>query len=259
MKQIPSQTSGNLEIDFPVIKIDRVGTLIKTSLHILFTNFTTISKIVLTVFLPVEILKNYLLYTTGTQDNMTLIIRIEMLLESVFGTLTAPALIYALMEIFRTGTAPPVNDSFRWGRRQWARIFANRFRSGLAILGGILLLVIPGIVFAIWFVLVDAIVTIEGDKEFRVLNRSRKLTEGHRWMLFFSGCCGYLLFFGVAFVSSIPLAFVDHWLVSTAIDCALDIFYQILTIIFFLAYLHLVAREKDRSHPPETGGTGVIL
>jgi hypothetical protein len=44
-----------------------------------------------------------------------------------------------------------------------------------------MLLVIPGIICAVWFALVDPIVAIEADEQNKVLRRSRELTEGFRW------------------------------------------------------------------------------
>jgi len=224
-----NESAGYLEINFPVVKVDGVGNLLKATLRTWFANLGTVSKIVLMVFLPLEVIKNYI-YAAGAQDNLALIIRIEMLIEGVFGSLTVPALIYALITVFRTGSAPSIGESFRWGRRQWARVFGNRWLAGMAMLGGLILLIIPGIVFAVWFVFVDAIVSIEGDKQRHVLKRSRELTKGHRWMLFFSGVIAFILISLRAFILGIPLAFIDHWLLSAGGDCLLDVLYQILPI-----------------------------
>lgn len=248
-----NKSAGYLEIDFPVVKIDGAGSLLKATLRTLFTNIGIVSKIVLTVFVPLELIKNYFIYSIGAQDNLAIIIRIEMLLESVFSSLTVPALIYALITVFRTGSAPSIRESFRWGFRQWARVFGNRWLAGMAMLGGLILLIIPGIVFAVWFVFVDAIVSIEGDKQPNVLRRSRKITRGHRWMLFFSGVIAFVLIFFAAAVSGLPLAFIDHWIISAVVDCLFDVVFQILPIMFLLAYLNFVSAEREAIPLAEIG------
>ncbi len=249
-----NESVGYLEIDFPLIKVDGVGSLLKATLRTLFANLVIILKIILPVFVPLELIKNYFIYAAGAQENLALIIRVDMLLAGVFGSLTVPALIYALLAVFRTGNAPSVGESFRWGRRQWGRVFVNRWLAGMAIVGGLILLVIPGIVFAVWFVFVDAIVSIEGDKQPHVLRRSRELTRDHRWMIFFSGFIALILLFLVGAVLGVPLAFMDHWLLSAIVNCLLAVIYQIIPIMFLLAYLHFVSTAKETIPLVETGG-----
>jgi len=245
---------GYLEIDFPVVKVDGVGNLLKATLRTMFANLGIVSKIVLTVFVPLELIKNYFLYSAVAQDILPLIIRIDMLLNFVFSSLTVPALIYALISVFRTGSAPSIIESFRWGLRQWARVFGNRWLAGMAVIGGLILLIIPGIVFAVWFIFVDQIVSIEGDKQRHVLRRSREITRGHRWMLFFSVVIVFVIIFLAGAVLSVPLAFIDHWLLSAIVDCLLDIVYHILPIMLLLAYLNFTSAERESVPNAETGG-----
>jgi len=103
-------------------------------------------------------------------------------------------------------------------------------------------LIVPGIIFATWFVFTDAIVSIEGDDQRHVLRRSRELTKGHRWMLCFSGLLLFVLICVIGFCSSVALAFFDHWVISTLIDCFLDIMFESLLVMFLMAYLYLVSR-----------------
>jgi hypothetical protein len=248
--------TGSLAIDLPVTPIRQVGDLLDATLTVFRRHFLVIAKIVLLVFLPVEFAKNYLLYVAGGQESLLRLIRIEQLLEIVFGSPTTPALIYALIAAFRTSQAPSLRGAFRWGRRQWARTLGNRWLAGMALVGGLILLVVPGFIFAVMFCLVDPIVAIEGDSQPHVLRRSRELTSGHRWMLFAAGTVCVLLIALAAFILGLPQGFLDleHWLFDAVTDCLLDVWYQILHIMLLLASLSFMAgREGLR---PATGAGG---
>jgi hypothetical protein len=238
--------NGSLTIDFAVQPLAGVGSLVGQSLQLLFRYFRPIAAITLIVFAPVEIAKNLLLYRAGVQDNLALTIRLDMTLGAIFSSLVAPALIYALVGAMRTGSVPGLGECFRWGRRQWWRTFANRWLAGLAILGGLILLVIPGVIFAVWFCLVDPIVAIEGDKQRKVLTRSRDLTRNHRWTIFGAGCLCFLLMLVVSLLIGIPLALVDHWFVTATIDCLSDVASSFFTVLMLVVYLRLaVGRNKS--------------
>ena len=248
-------STGSLAIDFSVTPIRHVGDLLDATFTVFRRHFLVIAKIVLLVFLPVEFVKNYLLYVAGGQESLIRIIRIEQLLEMVFGSLTTPALIYALIAVFRSGPAPSLGEAFRWGRRQWARTVGNRWLAGMALVGGLILLVVPGFIVAVMFCLVDSIVAIEGDNQPHVLRRSRELTGGHRWMLFASGTVCLMLIVLAAFILGLPqgLLDVEHWLFDAVTDCLLDVWYQILHIMLLLAYLSLVA-GRERARPAAGAG-----
>ncbi len=236
--------SGYLDIDFSAPKADRVGKLLEVSFGTFFGNFGSILKIVLAVFLPLELIKNYWIYAVEMQENAATVFRVDSLLGSVFGALVTPALIFSIVTKLRTGTAPPIGESFSWGGRQWGRTFGNRLLAGAAMLGGAILFIIPGVVLAIWFVFVDAIVGVEGDRQRHVLARSRILTEGHRWMIFFAGCILFLFLLLVGVIGCIPFVLVDHWITSAVADISMVVGGQIFVVTFLMAYLSITESER---------------
>lgn len=55
---------------------------------------------------------------------------------------------------------------------------------GLAVLGGFILFVIPGIIFSVWFCLAMFVFVAEGLKGTSALKRSRQLVQGYWWPVF---------------------------------------------------------------------------
>lgn len=60
-------------------------------------------------------------------------------------------------------------------------VIAVSIMSGILIMLGTLLLLIPGIVIAVWTVVATPVAAIEGLKNSAALSRSRDLTRGHFW------------------------------------------------------------------------------
>lgn len=75
------------------------------------------------------------------------------------------------------------------------------FIVALTVLGGFILLIIPGIVFAVWFSFSTYVFIAEGKKGKSAMVRSKELVKGYWWVIF-----GRLLVIGIlgAIVSQIP-------------------------------------------------------
>lgn len=67
-------------------------------------------------------------------------------------------------------------------RRIWPILVAGAL-AFLAFYGGLLLLLVPGILFALWFSLAVPVVMAEPVGPVKALGRSRALTRGYRWVL----------------------------------------------------------------------------
>ena len=109
-----------------------------------------------------------------------------------------------------------------------------------------MLLIVPGIIFGIWFWLVTPIVVIEGPGRASALCRSRELTRGYRGrilgaillhrVLFFI-CVGIVVwFFGARGLSV--------WYFLAFQDCLLAVLMQTSTVMGLLMYLGIAARGK---------------
>lgn len=115
--------------------------------------------------------------------------------------------------------------------------------AGIAVVGGIFLLVVPFFyLMTIWFVFIPILV-IEDVQYFKSLERSRKLVRGYGWSVFFT-----VFFTGIAggviyIVTSIPDRVMDNsplllsW-ITTTIGDSLTI--SLVALIIYFAYERLV-------------------
>jgi hypothetical protein len=64
---------------------------------------------------------------------------------------------------------------------KWFSYFLASLISGLLIFLGFILLIIPGIIFIVWFFLVPYVVVVEEASPIEALKRSKKTVRGHFW------------------------------------------------------------------------------
>ncbi|HUS51921.1 MAG TPA: hypothetical protein VMX77_00460 [Candidatus Bathyarchaeia archaeon] len=75
----------------------------------------------------------------------------------------------------------PIREVLRLAWPKWSAYFLANLLSGFLILLGFLLLIIPGIVFMIWFFFIPFVVVIEKKGAVQSLKRSKALVSSHFW------------------------------------------------------------------------------
>jgi hypothetical protein len=79
------------------------------------------------------------------------------------------------------GDPVDTSESYRWGFRHLGNVLWISLLAGLAILGGLILLVIPGIIIAVMLTLVIPALLFEDKRGSASLGRSWNLVKGHFW------------------------------------------------------------------------------
>ncbi len=91
------------------------------------------------------------------------------------------------------GQITPVGELLRqsWSGKVW-QLFLLQVLTALIVGFGILLLIIPGIIFGVWFAFSTYVLILEDRGVTESLGRSRQLVAGHFWTVL-----GYNLLFGI--------------------------------------------------------------
>jgi hypothetical protein len=79
------------------------------------------------------------------------------------------------------GETVDVESSYRWGFKRLGEVVVVAILVSLVILGGLILLVIPGLIFAVMLSVAIPALVIEGKKGTEALSRSWQLVKGHFW------------------------------------------------------------------------------
>jgi hypothetical protein len=222
------------------------------ALRLWCANVVLIASIVLTVWLPGNLLGEYLIWHVPSDDDLGRSFRVSSLIEGVFGVISSGALVYALAQL-KKGRRPGYFEALSVGFRNWGRLFSARFFAGIWILLGLILLVIPGIVLMVRYAFIDAVVVLEGAGRKSARRRSTELTRGLRWQIFMAA-----LLFAAAFASLeylIRVSYTENFpalntmAMDVAVDCVLDIVYAIIEIVIFLYYWQATEHPHDEFNP----------
>ncbi len=232
----------------------------KTSeaIQLLVGNFPLLALVILTVWLPGNLLVNYLVFYVFDPDDVFRAARVGMWIEGIFGPIYLGAMIHALWQI-KQGRPVGYGEAIGVGLRNWGRLFAARFVAGLLILLGLLLLIVPGVVLALRYAFVDCAVIIEEANTKEALRRSTDLTAGIKLRLLALAVSLFLGFILVSAAIYFPITLLEElgqlsvpaaMAAEFTADCVLDIVYAVLQIAIFLYYWEKREVEWAAERPP---------
>lgn len=220
--------------------------------RLLGRNFGLFTAIILTVWLPGNTFANYVAYNAEPASDIGFV-RSSMWIEAIFGPIYIGALVYALFQI-KSGRTVTYQEAIAVGFKKWGPLFAAKFVAGILMGLGLIAFVIPGVMLAVRYSLVDAAVIVEGKSASASLRRSTELTVGRRWQIFWAGVLFCFPFMSLSVAVYLPLAFVeslDIMPVAVVLDCGLDMDFALLQIVVFLFYWEAVQEEN----PVDDGAT----
>lgn len=166
------------------------GRVIENTLHVLGKNpWTYLGLSALFVGVPSLVGTFVLLHlkqagvidSTGVQAAMA-----QFAFSAIVGLFSYPALAGAYVVAIAQlgGRRVGFGEAASAGLRHWPSLFAVGVLSGLGVTLGLILLVVPGVILAVMWLLAGPALVIEGLPPTAALNRSQALTRGNRWAMF---------------------------------------------------------------------------
>ena len=214
-------------------------------------DFGTISLLVLTVWLPANLLVNSYEYHAAGANSQG-VLKLANLVDGMFAPISLAGILHVVAGRARGGrVAYP--EALAAGFRSWGRLFAARWVAGLLILLGLIALVVPGIILLLRYALLDPVVVLEGAKGADARRRSAELAKGRRWQIIGAA----VLFFGpflavyvgaYALLAQFP-AFETMW-TETAMNCVMDLVSSLYVIVIFLMYREARSLEDGPAGGP---------
>ena len=219
-------------------------------------HFGLFAAIILTVWLPGNLLVNYVSHHVAGAGDIGFL-KLTMWIEGLFGPLYIGALVYSLFRI-KSGHAVTYREAISVGLKNWGALVGARFVAGLLMGLGFMALVVPGVILAVRYSLLDAAVIVEGKGTSQSRARSTELSLGRRWQIFWSAILFFILFMIFSIVIYLPLGFVeslDVMPVEVILDCILDIAYAVIQIVIFLFYWEATQTHHDAEPAPPPYGS----
>jgi hypothetical protein len=239
---------GYLEIDFATVRFASPLPLLRDSLRVFFSNLPFLAAATLVVYLPGKLATQFLCYLLDIPFAGVLSYFVLESSDLLLSALVVPAIIFGLVHRFRTGRAPALGESLRWGRRQWFKTLANQVKVEITIALWGALLVIPGVVAMVRLTFVDVVVAVEADLEHDVLGRSTRLAQGRRWRIFFV-LLPMLVLNLAAFLALDRVGAANSRVAFALADSILAVAGQLATVAALLMYLGTVQKRVTKLKP----------
>jgi len=222
------------------------GELIKDSFLIYFKNFGTIYLIFFLPFIPVGIWQCYALIKA---DFVHIVIsQVFWLMLSIFLTIVVAS---ALSDIC-LGNKPTLRRAYGRATPVFGRYLWTQFLVMLIVLGGYLLLIIPGIFFSAFYMLFAPIVILENLSGANALKRSKELGKGFYLRNILATATFFVLFYLWIFVQISILSDIvqsiginDPYLIFMMSGIISLIPAPLISIIMILIYYDLRVRKES--------------
>ena len=239
---------GYLEIDFATVRFASPLPLLRDSLRVFFSNLPFLAAATLVIYLPGKLATQFLCYLLDIPFAGVLSYFVLEISDLLLSALVVPTIIFGLVHRFRTGRAPALGESLRWGRRQWFKTLANQVKVEITIALWGALLVIPGVVAMVRLTFVDVVVAVEAGLEHDVLGRSTRLAQGRRWRIFFV-LLPMLVLNLAAFLALDRVGAANSRVAFALADSILAVAGQLATVAVLLMYLGTVQKRVTKLKP----------
>jgi len=221
----------------------KLGELIGTGWEIYKKNFKLFLFIILIIYLPINIILNLVPGTSETFGGVMAYLRLTQILELVLGIIATMAIAYAVNKIVNH-KKPELWESIKSALLVWDKAILTALLAGLILIVLYLLLIIPGIIYSVYYTFALYTVILKDKKYKKALDYSKSIVKGRWWRVFGIIIVVTLLFSFVAGIISSPIAIYENYITNVISDTVFDIIYALQTIVFAVLFINLSSIKK---------------
>jgi len=242
-----------------------IGEILSTAFEIYKANAQNLLMIVAIVVVPLTFISAFIGGVIFAPEKETVMIFGESV-ETVSARTASAALIVALVGVVigviinavlqaaimrgaaqgSIGDPVDIDASYKWGFARFGSVLLISILVGLAVLGGFILLIIPGIIFMVMFAVAIPALVVENLRGTDAMSRSWNLVKGNFWH-----ALGLIIVAGIitavvgGIVGAIGGAISDNWFVAWIFQAIAQIVTApFAAIVSVLLYLDLRARRE---------------
>ena len=242
-----------------------IGEILSTAFEIYKANAANLLMIVAIVVVPLTFISAFIGGVVFAPDEETVTLfgetvesadartfgaaLIVLLVGVVIGVIINAVLQAAIMRGAAQGSiGDPVDidASYKWGFARFGSVLLISILVGLAVIGGLILLIIPGLIFLVMFSVAIPALVVENLRGTDAMSRSWNLVKGHFWH-----AVGIILLAAIitavvgGIVGAIGGAISDNWFVAWVFQALAQIITApFAAIVSVLLYLDLRARRE---------------
>jgi hypothetical protein len=233
-----------------------IGEILSTAFQLYRRHWRTLFAIAAVVVVPLTLLQylfGYLVRTqgettrNGVVETATWAVAIAGLLAALAGILMYLVLTGAITRAVAAevaGEDPSLEQSYRFGFHRLGSVLLVSVLVGLAIIGGLILFIIPGIYIGVRLCVSIEALVVEGRRGTEAMGRSWGLVGGHWWHAFFTLLVAALLTGVVNAVITAPFSATNWFVQAVAAAVATVVTLPYGVLVGVLLYLDLRARKE---------------
>jgi hypothetical protein len=209
-------------------------------------HFSHLVVIALVIYLAIAVLAFLLVFLLGWVGAV-----LSAILSIIGAFLVQAALVEAVADI-RDGRADmTVSETLNRGMSRIASVAGASILAGIAIVIGLLLLIVPGLVLITWWAVIIPIIVLEHVGTFDSFSRSRELVRGFDWQVFGVIVIQFLIFIAFSIVLGILLIAVPEEVRSFVSNVVSGAFTgPFAALVTTLLYFRLKAAKEGPGVPP---------
>lgn len=176
-------------VSVPAGSLPPIGDLLSSAWKVFVERWQLYVSLMI-IIAVLQAVTGYVMPASGTNDALwsiqgetvlTAADAVVLLVVVIVSIFTQSAVYYAIINREKTMA---FQDAVRNGIKMVVPFFIASFLAGLASLVGLVFLIIPGVLFYIWFMFSGYVVFKEGKTGVEALKRSKELVAGHWWAIF---------------------------------------------------------------------------
>ncbi len=228
-----------------------IGQILSYSWKKFTQNFQLILFVILTVYIPINIILSFVpfdapLEQMGGMQGFRIYMKIIQILEGLIGIIATMSIAYIIKQKI-DGKIVDFKHAIKKSLSRWPAAIGTNIMLGIFLLGLTLLLIIPGIIYSVYWIFVLYVVVLHDKSGKNALDYSKGIVKGRWWKV-----VGYSLVFGIlALVVSLSiglaegviLGFLPENFIVSVFEVLLDTFtdfllayFTVVSIIFFINF-----------------------
>ena len=162
-----------------------VGGVLSESWRLYTRFFTRFFVIAVIVYLIVNLVNAVVATLFGGGEGVSLLLALITTVVSLVGTFWLQgALVFAVDDVRDGRIDSTIGEVFERVRPRLGTLILAGILAALGIAFGLVLLIVPGLIFLTWWCLIVPVIVLEGKAVGESFSRSRELVRGHGWTVF---------------------------------------------------------------------------
>lgn len=227
-----------------------LGKILSESWNKFKENFQSILLITLIIYIPINAVLAFvpiegLMEQQGNWQGVRTYLRIMQVLEGFIGIIATMAIAYLIKSSLDNNNVT-YSEALKKSLSRWGAAIITTFILGLFIFGLTLLLIVPGIIFYVFWIFAPLVVILKDKSGKSALDYSKSIVKGRWWKVAL-----YSLVFGFLGLISGLLAGASFWflpdnfLTSVLIDTVIDIVASFFTVVSVIFFINLDSTKKE--------------